>query len=174
MKILNVILTSTLLFFLAPIISIAQEAKVTLEFPNQAKIIGVVQNYINAVQAGDIAKMDAQLASNFKVFGLGGGLESLDRAQHKEYFSNRMSQYKYTIGNPIYLPVKVTNSDIEGEWVNLWVTNTITNKKTGKSIDIPMHSNCRVVNGKIVVMNYFYDMLNFLKSQGYIITPPKD
>ncbi len=157
---------------LMPMISKAQDPVVTLEFQNAAKALEVVQKYTKALQAGDVATMDAQLAPGAMVYGLGGGLDSLTKAQHKAYYTNSTNQFKHTLTGELYLPVKVTNSWNEGEWVLSWGTNTVQNKTTGKAITIPYHTAGVVVDGKITFMRYWYDMLNVLQGQGYEVNPP--
>ncbi len=68
MKNLKTTLVLALLLMLTPMISKAQE--VTLEFPNAGTALEVVQNYVKALQAGDVAKMDAQLSPDIMVHGL--------------------------------------------------------------------------------------------------------
>lgn len=170
MKIFKNTLVFALLLMLTSLISKAQD--VTLEFPNAATALEVVQTYVKALHAGDVSKMDAQLAPDIMVHGLGGGLDSLTRAQHKEYFTNSTTQYKHSISGELYLPVKVTNNWNEGEWVLSWGTNTLTNKETGKTIVVPYHTASTVVNGKVTYMRYWYDMLNILETQGFTVTPP--
>lgn len=152
--------------------SYGQQIGVTLEFDNAITSQELVQNYVKALQAGDVETMNAQLADNAIIYGLGGGLDSLNVSQHKEYYKNSTATYNHVITQDLYLPVKVTNNWNEGEWVLAWGTNTVTVKKTGKSIAIPYHTANLVQNGKIIVTRYFYDMLNIMESQGYTITPP--
>lgn len=161
-------------FLLTTLSSNAQESEVTLEFENATTANELVQNYVKALQEGNVAKMNASLADNAMIYGLGGGLDSLNVAQHKEYFTNSTATYKHNITQDLYLPVKVKNNWNEGEWVLAWGTNTVTNKNTGKSIVIPYHTVNLIQNGKIIMTRYFYDMLNILESQGYTITPPKE
>ncbi len=149
-----------------------QEISVTLEFDNAETAEELVQNYVKALQAGDVDAMNAQLADNAMIYGLGGGLDSLNVTQHKEYFKNSTANFNHVISQDLYLPVKVTNSWSEGEWVLTWGTNTVTDKKSGKSFTIPYHTVNLVQNGKIIMTRYFYDMLNILESQGYTISPP--
>ncbi len=151
-----------------------QEAGVTLEFENAVTAQELVQNYVNALKAGDVAAMNAVLDENAMVYGLGGALDSLNVAQHKAYYENSTATYKHEISQELYLPVKVTNNWNEGEWVLAWGTNTVTDKKTGTSIPIPYHTANLVQNGKIVMTRYFYDMLNIMESQGYTLTPPTE
>ena len=172
MKILKATLALVLLLLLTPMISKAQEMAVTLEFQNAAKAMEVVQNYKKALQTGDVATMNAQFAPTAMIYGLGGGLDSLTVAQHKEYYTTSTNTYKHTLSGELYLPVKVTNNWNEGEWILSWGTNTLTNKETGKTIVVPYHTASRVVNGKITFIRYWYDMLNILETQGYKITPP--
>lgn len=143
--------------------ALAQE--VTLEFQNAATALEVVQKYTKALQAGDVATMNAQFASNAMIYGLGGGLDSLTVAQHKEYYTTSTNTYKHSLSQELYLPVKVTNNWNEGEWILTWGTNTLTNKATGKTIVVPYHTAGRVMNGKIVFLRYWYDMLNILETQ---------
>lgn len=159
---------------LASFVCQAQEIAVTLEFDNATTANEMVQKYIKALQNGDVATMSAQLADNAMVYGLGGGLDSLTVSQHTEYFKNSMATYKHAITQDLYLPVKVENNWNEGEWVLAWGTNTVTNKETGENIFIPFHSVNLVQNGKIVMMRYFYDMLNIIENQGFTITPPTE
>lgn len=155
-------------------VSKAQEIAVSLEFDNAATANEIVQQYVKALQNGDVATMSAQLADNAMVYGLGGGLDSLTVAQHTEYFTNSTTTYKHNITQDLYLPVKVENNWNEGEWVLAWGTNTITNKQTGKSTTVPYHTVNLVQNGKIIMTRYFYDMLNILENQGFTITPPAE
>jgi ketosteroid isomerase-like protein len=159
---------------MAAFVSNAQEPTVTIEFANAATASEIVQKYVKALQNGDVTTMSAQFAENAMVYGLGGGVDSLNVAQHTEYFTNTTATYKNNITQDLYLPVKVENNWNEGEWVLAWGTNTITDKKTGKNILIPYHTANLVQDGKIVSMRYFYDMLNILENQGFTITPPAE
>jgi ketosteroid isomerase-like protein len=172
MKNFKVAMALVFVAMLIPLFSNAQEPATTLEFQNSAKALEVVQKYTKALQAGDVATMDAQLAPEAMVYGLGGGLDSLSKAQHKEYYTNSTNQYKHTLSGELYLPVKVTNNWNEGEWVLSWGTNTIQDKKTGKTIPVPYHTAGRVENGKIVFLRYWYDMLNILEAQDFEVRPP--
>jgi ketosteroid isomerase-like protein len=172
MKNFKVAMTLVLFAMLMPFVSNAQDLVTTLEFPNAAKALEVVQKYTKALQAGDVATMNAQLAPGAMIYGLGGGLDSLTVAQHREYYTNGTNQYKHTLSGELYLPVKVTNNWNEGEWVLSWGTNTIQDKKTGKTIPVPYHTAGRVENGKIVFLRYWYDMLNILEAQGFEVRPP--
>lgn len=170
MKIFKTILASAFLMMLTSIVSMAQEA--SLEFQNAAKAMEVVQTYTKALQAGDVATMNAQFAPSAMIYGLGGGMDSLTVAQHKEYYTTSTNTYKHGLSQELYLPVKVTNSWNEGEWVLAWGVNTLTEKATGKLIMVPYHTASRMENGKITFMRYWYDMLNILETQGFKVTPP--
>lgn len=165
-------LALALVLMLTPMISKAQEMAVTLEFPNSATAMETTQKYTKALQAGDVATMNAQFAPGAMIYGLGGGLDSLTVAQHKEYYTTSTTNYKHSLSQELYLPVKVTNNWNEGEWILSWGTNTLTNKATGKTIVVPYHTASRIVNGKIEFIRYWYDMLNILETQGFTITPP--
>ena len=171
MKTLKITLVLALVLMLTPFISNAQEMAVTLEFQNAATALEVVQKYTKALQAGDVATMNAQFAPNAMIYGLGGGLDSLTVDQHNDYYTNSTKQYKHSLSQELYLPVKVTNNWNEGEWVLSWGTNTVTDKATGKTITIPYHTASTVVDGKITFVRYWYDMLNILKNQGFDIKP---
>lgn len=160
----------SMMLILTTLVSLAQD--VTLEFQNAATALEVVQKYTKALNAGDVATMNAQLAPDAMIYGLGGGMDSLTVAQHREYFTNSTNQYKHSLSQELYLPVKVTNNWNEGEWVLSWGTNTLTNKATGKTIVVPYHTAGRVMNGKIVFLRYWYDMLNILETQGFTVAPP--
>ncbi|MDO9553506.1 nuclear transport factor 2 family protein [Rhodonellum sp.] len=172
MKNLKKTLALALVFMLTPFISNAQEMAVTLEFQNAETALEVVKKYTKALQSGDVATMDAQLAANAMVYGLGGGLDSLTKAQHTAYYTNSTNKFKHSLSGELFLPVKVTNNWNEGEWVLSWGTNTITDKTTGKVITVPYHTAGRIMDGKIAFLRYWYDMLNVLESQGYEIKAP--
>ncbi|HSI75155.1 MAG TPA: hypothetical protein VK957_04660 [Lunatimonas sp.] len=172
MKIFKTILASAFLLILTTPLSMAQE--VTLEFQNAAKAMEVVQTYTKALQAGDVATMNAQFATGAMIYGLGGGLDSLTVAQHKEYYTNSTNQFKHSLSQELYLPVKVTNNWNEGEWILSWGTNTLTNKASGQIIAVPYHTASRMENGKITFIRYWYDMLNILETQGFKVTPPSN
>ncbi|GAA0877468.1 hypothetical protein GCM10009119_04360 [Algoriphagus jejuensis] len=169
MKIAQKSLVLVLVMVLTIMSTKAQE--VTLDFNNAASILQLTQQYVGALQAGDVSKMDAALAQNAMIYGLGGALDSLTKAQHKEYYTTSTTNYTHTITGELYLPVKVTNNWNEGEWVLAWGTNTLTDKATGKTITVPYHTASLIENGKIIRVHYWYDMLNVLQSQGFQITP---
>lgn len=150
------------------------DPEVTLEFNNAKIAETLVKNYTDALQNGDVDKMNAQLHEGAMVYGLGGGLDSLTVKQHKEYFTNSTNQYKHSISGDLYLPVKVENNWNEGEWLLSWGTNTITDKKSGKEMVVPYHTVSMIEGGKIIMIRYFYDMMNIMTSQGYSISPPKE
>lgn len=150
----------------------AQESITTLEFENAASAQSIVKNYVDALQKGNVEAMNALLADDVMIYGLGGGMDSLNIAQHKEYYKTSTGQYTHSISKDLYLPVKVTNNWNEGEWVLCWGLNTVTDKKTGLQIPIPYHTANKVENGKIVLVYYYYDMLNIAESQGFILTAP--
>ncbi|MBO3117755.1 nuclear transport factor 2 family protein [Winogradskyella sp. DF17] len=149
------------------------EPMVTLEFKNSEMAQNLVRNYTAALQKGDVVKMNAQLHKNAMIYGLGGGLDSLNVKQHKDYFTNSTNQYKHSISDDLYLPVKVENNWNAGEWLLSWGTNTITDKKSGSTMVVPYHTVSLVQDGKIAMIRYFYDMMNIMEKQGYTITPPK-
>ena len=174
MKIFKNIMALAIVLMLTVMTSHAQEPVVTLEFANAATAMEVTQKYTKALQAGDVAAMNALFAPGAMIYGLGGGMDSLTVAQHKEYYTNSTTNYKHSLSQELYLPVKVTNNWNEGEWVLAWGTNTLTHKATGKTIDVPYHTASAIVNGKITFIRYWYDMLNILQTQGYAITPPSN
>ena len=174
MKIFKNIMALAIVLMLTVMTSHAQEPVVTLEFANAATAMEVTQKYTKALQAGDVAAMNALFAPGAMIYGLGGGMDSLTVAQHKEYYTNSTTNYKHSLSQELYLPVKVTNNWNEGEWVLSWGTNTLTNKATGKTIVVPYHTASIISNGKITMMRYWYDMLNILETQGYTITPPSN
>ncbi|MCM4161368.1 nuclear transport factor 2 family protein [Antarcticibacterium flavum] len=149
MKTLKITLALAFVLLLAPAITSAQEGTATLDFPNANKALQVVQDYTRALQAGDVAAMNNQLAPNAMIYGLGGGLDSLTVTQHKNYYTESTNKYSHSLTGELYLPVKVTDNWNEGEWVLAWGTNTITDKATGKTITIPYHTASMVDNGKI-------------------------
>jgi ketosteroid isomerase-like protein len=158
------------LLMLTTLVSLAQD--VTLEFANASKALEITQTYTKALQAGDVATMNAQFAPNAMIYGLGGGMDSLTVAQHKEYYTTSTNAYKHSLSQELYLPVKVTNNWNEGEWILSWGTNTLTEKATGKLIVVPYHTASRIENGKITFVRYWYDMLNILETQGFKVSPP--
>jgi len=171
MKTIKIIVLAAILLLLTPSTTTAQES--TMDFENSASITAIVKKYVAALQKGDVATMSSQLSKDVMIRGLGGGLDSLNFKQHKEYYKESTSNYVHSISRDLYLPVKVTDNWNEGEWVLVWGTNTVTNKKSGVKIPVPYHIAIQVANGKISQMFYFYDMLNILSSEGWSITPPK-
>ena len=172
MKTLKITFITALLLMLTPSISTAQKS--TMDFENAASITTLVSKYVTALQKGDVNTMNAELSKDAMTYGAGGGLDSLTVKQHKEYFMESTSKYNHAISRDIYLPVKVTDNWNEGEWVLVWGTNTVTNKKSGVIIPIPFHIAFLVADGKISKMYYFYDMLNIMSKEGWSITPPKE
>ena len=128
-------------------IAMAQEAAVTLEFDNSTNARDIVLKYIKALQEGDVTTMSAQLAT---------------------------MNYTHSISQDLYLPVKVENNWNQGEWVLTWGTNTLTNKKTGNTITIPYHTVNLLQDGKIIMMRYYYDMLNVLETEGFAVIVPAE
>ncbi|WP_291370934.1 nuclear transport factor 2 family protein [Cyclobacterium sp.] len=163
-------MASVFLLLLTTLVSMAQEAR--LEFQNATKALEVAQTYAQALQEGDVATMNAQFEAGAMIYGLGGGLDSLTVAQHKAYYTESTNTYTHSLSQELYLPVKVTNNWNEGEWILSWGINTLTNKASGKIIEVPYHSASRMENGKITFMRYWYDMLNILETQGFKLNPP--
>ena len=173
MKISKKVIILSFLLLGISFITNAQESKVTIEFKNAETAVKLIRTYTEALQKGDANTMNAQLHEKAMIYGLGGGLDSLNVQQHKEYYTNSTNQFKHSISRDLYLPVKVDNNWNEGEWILSWGTNTITNKKTGKEVVIPYHTASLIQDNKIIYIRYYYDMLNILTTQGYAITPPK-
>ena len=157
---------------LMPLMHNAQDAEVTLDFENAATANELIQNYIQGLKDGDVAKMSAQLDENAMLYGLGGGLDSLNVSQHMQFWTDNFSSNEHSITNEAYLPVKVTNAWNEGEWVLVWGTNTVTDKEGKNTVTIPYHNACFIVNGKIARIHYYYDNLNIMTAQGFTLTPP--
>lgn len=153
-----------------PCIVMAQTT--TLDFDNAESATNLVQAYVAALQKGDIATMNAQLADNAMIYNLGKATDSLTVSQHGEYFTTSAENYEHSISRDLYLPVKVTDSWNAGEWVLSWGVNTVTSKATGEAITVPYHTASLVENGKIVALHYFYDLLNVREKQGFKIMPP--
>ena len=158
---------------IASVESDSQEPSSTLEFDNAETALQLIQNYVQALQQGDVDKMNAQLDENAVIIGLGGSLDSLNITQHNDYYTESTSLVTHTITEDLYLPIKVDNNWNEGEWVLSWGTNTIANKETSKAFEVPYHIASRVENGKVNYMRYYYDMLNVIRNQGFTISPPE-
>lgn len=171
MKTIKITVLLAIITMLSPTITSAQES--TLEFKNAASATALVKNYIAALQNGDVDKMNAQLSKDVYIQGLGGGIDSLNYEQHKEYYTKSTSKYVHKVSRDLYLPVKVTDNWNEGEWVLSWGTNTLTNKETKKEIPIPYHTASLIADGKIIRIIYFYDMLNILVKEGLSIPTEK-
>ncbi len=172
MKKLKTTMLAMLILFLTPVISTAQET--SLEFENVAVAVKLAKDYVAALQKGDVDQMRAQFSPNALIFGLSGGLDSLDVKQHYEYYTNSTNRFNYSVANPVYLPVKVRSGEIpKGEWILSWGTTTISDKESGTKISIPFQITSLVENGKITRMMYFFDRLNVMENLGYTLTPPK-
>lgn len=160
-----------LILVLLPFLAFTQESQVTIEFENGESATALIQDYVKALQNGDVNAMNSKLAESSMVYGLGGGQDSLNLKQHGDYYTESISNYKHSISRDLYLPVKVTGNWNEGEWVLTWGLNTITNKETSIEIPVPYHTASQVVDGKITRIFYYYDMLNIMESQGFKLTP---
>ncbi|CAN5321386.1 hypothetical protein BH23BAC3_BH23BAC3_34620 [soil metagenome] len=154
----------------APLIANAQT---TLEFENAESNLKLITNYVEALQNEDVGTMNEQFSESAMIYGLGGGMDSLDVTQHQEFYENSTSQYSHAISNTVYLPVKVTDSSgPEGEWILAWGVNTITHKQTGKKTEVPYQLTSLVEDGKIVLMRYYYDVLDILQNNGWTLASP--
>ena len=162
--------------FLTPLINTAQEFSATMVFENAEANVAVVSNYVKAVQNGDLETMVAQLADDAKIYGLSGGPTNvMNPSQLSEYYKESFAATKHSIDpNTSYAPIKVTGGINEGEWVMVWTTDTISNKKTGQEIAIPAQVTCLVENDKITMMAHYYDQLNVMTSMGYTLQPPTE
>ena len=118
--------------------------------------------------------MNAQLADNAMIYNLGGAPDSMNVKQHHEYYKSSIADYKHEISRDLYLPVKVTDSWNEGEWVLSWGTNTVTDKKSGNQIPVPYHTASMVADGKIIALYYFYDVLHIRENQGFKLIHPSE
>ena len=98
-------------------LSKAQESRVTLDFDNGKTATETLKKYVTALQNADVEGIAALMNNDAMVYGLGGGLDSLNTTQHKAYWVNSLANYKHNISNDLYLPVKVENNWNEGEWL---------------------------------------------------------
>lgn len=174
MKSFNTSIVFIFMFLLVLTVS-AQDDKVktSLEFQNSETATRLVKNHIAALQNGDVDAMTSQLHEKVVIYGLGRDAEPLNITQHKDFFINSTKQYTHAIGGDLYVPLKIENSSNAGEWLLSWGNNTITDKETGKQIQIPFHMSARVDGDKIIWMRYFVDLLNIAEGQGFTLTPPK-
>ncbi|MDT0607093.1 nuclear transport factor 2 family protein [Croceitalea rosinachiae] len=152
----------------------AQAQTSTLEFDNAEIAQNLITEYVKALQNGDADTMNAQLSDNAMIYNLGGAPDSMNVKQHHDYYKNSIANFKHEISRDLYLPVKVTDSWNEGEWVLSWGTNTITNKNSGNQTPIPYHTASMVADGKIIAIYYFYDVMNVMENQGYKLVPPSE
>ena len=150
----------------------AQEPKVSLEFDNGKTATETIKKYVTALQNADAEGITALMNKDAMVYGLGGGLDSLNTMKHKAYWINSLANYKHSISNDLYLPVKVENNWNEGEWLLTWGVNTIENNNTGIVTPVPYHIASLIVDGKITTMRYYLDYIGLLTKQGYTVTPP--
>lgn len=174
MRTIKKIMFFTLALFFTPLIFNAQEVSATMDFENAETNVTVVSNYVNALQNEDVQTMLAQLADDAKIYGLTGGPSNeMNPTQLSEYYKESFATTKHTIDeNTAYAPIKVTGGINEGEWVMVWTTDTISNKKTGQEIVIPAQVTCILKNGKIAMIAHYYDQLNVMTSMGYTLQPP--
>ncbi|WP_339627641.1 nuclear transport factor 2 family protein [uncultured Maribacter sp.] len=168
----NIFLFVTLMFGVT--LSMAQEPKVSLDFDNGKTATETLKKYVTALQNADAEGVAALMTKDAMVYGLGGGLDSLNATQHKAYWVNSLTNYKHNISNDLYLPVKVENNWNEGEWLLTWGVNTLENNKTGIVTPVPYHIASLVVDGKITTMRYYLDYISLLTKQGYSVTPPTE
>jgi hypothetical protein len=155
-------------------LSKAQEATVTLEFDNGKTATETLKKYVTALQNADVEGIAELMTKDAMVYGLGGGLDSLNATQHKAYWVNSLANYKHNISNDLYLPVKVENNWNEGEWLLTWGVNKLKNNKTGIITPVPYHIASMIVDGKITTMRYYLDYKSFLTKQGYTVIPPSE
>jgi hypothetical protein len=155
-------------------LSKAQESTVTLDFDNGKTATETLKKYVTALQNADVEGIAALMNKDAMVYGLGGGLDSLNTTQHKAYWVNSLANYKHNISNDLYLPVKVENNWNEGEWLLTWGVNSLKNNNTGIITPVPYHIASLVVDGKITTMRYYLDYINLLTKQGYTVIPPSE
>lgn len=174
MRTIKMIMLFTLAVLFTPQICTAQEISATMDFENAEANVTTVSNYVNAVQNGDVQTMVAQSADDAKIYGLSGSFaQEMNPAQLAEYYKESFETTKHSIDeNTSYAPIKVTGGINEGEWVMVWTTDTISNKKTGQKIMIPAQVTCFLQDGKITMMAHYYDQLNVMTSMGYTLQPP--
>lgn len=152
----------------------AQVTTATLVFNNAKTASETLKKYVKALQNGNADGVAALMSKDAMVYGLGGGLDSLNATQHKAYWTNSFANYNHNISNDLYLPIKVENNWNEGEWLLTWGVNTLTNIKTGKVTPVPYHIASLVVDDKITAMHYYLDYISLLTKQGYKLTPPAE
>lgn len=155
-------------------LSKAQEPNVSLDFDNGQTATKTLKKYVTALQNADVEGVAALMTKDAMVYGLGGGLDSLNTTQHKAYWVNSLANYKHNISNDLYLPVKVENNWNEGEWLLTWGVNTLENNKTGIITPVPYHIAAVVVDDKIAAMHYYLDYISLLTKQGYTVIAPSE
>jgi ketosteroid isomerase-like protein len=139
--------------------------------------LAIVRNYMEAVEANNIAKMDSLLASNYKGYG-----PSVNDSANKE---EALSNWKYNAAN-LYESLKFTrlqnlaktvkeSEEAEaGDWVSSWAYLTIKYKDGRGPVNIWVNAEYKIENGKIVHSRTFYDEADVLRQLNYTIEPPED
>jgi ketosteroid isomerase-like protein len=139
------------------------------ENPSAEADIKTASDYINALQAGDLAKMKSLLADNYKGYGPG----PLDSANAEQELKNWGEGFKTQLDrkvNFIAETFRVMSGDLKGNWVSIWGDYSFT--QNGKTAKFPFQSTMHVTNGKIDSGRTYYDRLYIMQTMGYVLTPP--
>ncbi|GAB3326251.1 hypothetical protein ACFQT0_13615 [Hymenobacter humi] len=131
--------------------------------------IKVVSDYINMMVAGDAAKAQLLLASNYK----GYGPSAADSFNTEKVMSNWKQTYATQMNRKlsfVYETFRVKSGKLKGNWVSIWGDYSFT--QNGKKAGFPVQYTAHVTNGKIDADRIYYDRLFVLQTLGYKVTPP--
>lgn len=161
--------------------SIAQENLLdgpvaTIDYPNYAKNIEIVKQYVQALNNGNAKKANAMFHDQAIILGLSRGNDTLNKQGHLQYYNRIFTVNTLKVTNERYLPLKTENNNQAGnyEWVFTWSDIESTLKGTKKSAKTRFHGVATIADGKITSLTHYYDTSEFIEMSGYKVVPIKD
>ncbi len=137
---------------------------------NADKNVQLLNNYLDALLAGNLPVARSYLAAEFKEYGPSASDSlTLDQVMKNWETANRQ-RTEESITDRQSLSIKAKSGPAKGEWVMGW--GTYHWKENGKMIHLPFQITARVDKDKIQQAFMYYDRASVQNKLGYLSIPP--
>lgn len=161
-----------LLIFLGQHSAMAQvDGRVSLDFPEEDKLMQVARETVKAYEMGNWEALRANAAQDALFYNL-GSYDSLSLDQTIEYWTEgRKIATPVLSEDGVWLAVAVPQGPREGNWILHWGSNTL-GYPNGEKITFPYHVAIKFRDEKVSQIHFYYDNNKIIRALGYEIRPP--
>ena len=144
---------------------------VVVDNPNAEADMKVLGDFVNALAAGDPAKLKSLMGDKFMMYGPSAADSSNAEQYVKGWVEGGFKNSTDRKVGFVTQTFKVLKGDLAGAWVSQWGDYTFTQE--GKTIKVPFQCTARIADGKIANARIYFDNTYILKQLGYKVTPPE-